>query len=416
MRDRCAALQFTVLLFAVVLLSGCGVLGEDDAPPPVQADPALAPVPVPMPTPSVEPTPPTEPTANNGGTFNIPGFGDLPIPLPAPAANRPDPGPPARGSLPAAPPGSWDASGLMTSAFLDQEAHAIHAALVTALDTHENEQIRAIPFEVIVEPREPNAAAVCTRSREARMVITSAMLELAAGIAEAKAYDEIAGTDTYEQYVTSVVSQVRNEQPISGVDPRLHQTPSATDPHKLSRQRHLYDMQVAFIVGHELAHHYRGHTSCVNGRSGAEVQRDELARALAHTVPPFSQPREVEADMWGVTNVLEAGRARRGDTWSEEGALLNLDFFRRLTDHGGQELIMAFLSTHPPSALRIPIVRSTAQQWTPGWRPPRMPVPGEQGAGGGLQLPGPNGPLQLPDPRQLGIDPSQLPIPFPRGN
>jgi hypothetical protein len=410
MRDR-----YAVLLFAVMLLPSCGVLGEDDAPPPVQADPALAPVPVPIPEPTPVSQPTTGPVANNGGGFNIPGFPNLPIPLPAPNANRPDPTPPVRGSLPAAPPGSWDASGFMTSAFLDQEAHAIHAALVTALDAHENEQIRAIPFEVIGEPREPNAAAACTRSRDARMVITSAMLELAAGIAEAKAYDELAGTDTYERYVTSVVSQVQHEQPISGVDPRLHQTPTATDPHKLSRQRQLYDMQIAFIVGHELAHHYRGHTNCVAGRSDAEVQRDELAQILAHTVPPFSQPREIEADMWGATNVLEVGRARQGDTWTEEGALLNLDFFRRLTDHGGQELIMAFLSTHPPSALRIPIVRSIAQQWTTGWRPPRMPVPGEQG--------GPNGPVQLPglgqlpiDPSQLPIDPSQLPIPFPRGN
>ncbi|HJL18255.1 MAG TPA: M48 family metalloprotease, partial [Sandaracinaceae bacterium LLY-WYZ-13_1] len=377
------------------------------------------------PDPATETTPPptapepSEPdrggagSESGAGAFTLPGLEGLPIPLPAPQGSYDAPEPPARGSLAAAPAGSTDANGFMTRAFLEQETEAVHQALIAALDEHEEGQVRGIPLSVVQEHHEPNAAAGCTNGRHAVMMITTAMLEVAAGIAETKAYDELAGTDTYETYVTHVVELVRNDRRMEGVDASLHSAPHATDPHKLARQRHLFDQQVAFILGHELAHHYRGHTNCVEGRTEAEIERDQLSQLLAHTVPPFSQPREVEADMWGVTNVLEAGHGREGGTWTEEGAMLNLDFFRRVSDHGGAELVMAFLSTHPPSVLRIPIVRSTTQQWNPGWRPPRMPVPGE-GGGQGVELPTPGGPIHLPDPSQLPVDPSRLPIPLPR--
>ncbi len=401
------------MLALLSVLAGCNLLGRDDAPPPV-VDPSLHPPAEtqPAPTPAPDPTPGPAPQGSTTPTTGIsfPGLEGLPIPLPLPDPNAPDPAPPARGSLAAAPAGSFDGNGHLTRAFLAPRAQTIHQALVAALDTHQSEQTRAIPFEVLDEPNEPNAAAACTRAtRTPVMMITSAMLELAAGISETSAYDEAAGTTTYETYVTSVIEQVRNQRPVQGVDPSLHTAPHSIDPHKLARQVHLYDQQIAFIVGHELAHHYRGHTDCVSGRTDAERERGAISRRLAHTIPTFSQPREVEADMWGVVNVMESGRGRTGGVWNQEGALLNMDFFRRLADQGGAELVLAFLSTHPPALVRIPIVRSTAQQWQPGWRPPAMPTLGP----GGIELPGPGGTIRLPDPSQLGIDPSQLPFPFP---
>lgn len=406
--DSATMRRLPILL--ALLLFGCGIFGEDEDIEPPPPDPALAPAPV-LPAPVVTPTTGGGATTTpSAGTFTIPGLEGVSIPLPAAQGAYHAPEPPARGTLAAAPPQTYDTNGHMTRAFLEQRAEVLHQALVTALDAHENGQVREIPFEVVDERSEPNAAAGCTNGEHPVMMITAAMLELAAGIAEAKAYDEAAGTETMEQYVTSVVAQVRAHEVVQGVNPALHQAPHALDPHKLARQVHLFDQQVAFILGHELAHHYRGHTNCVAGRSDEEVRRDELSRILAHTIPPFSQPREVEADMWGLTNVLEAGYQRQGGTWTEEGAMLNLDFFRRLSDRGGAELIMAFLSTHPPSIVRIPIVRSTAQQWSHGWRPPRMPVPGAAG-GEGIEIPTPGGPIRLPG--NLPIDPSQFPIPFP---
>jgi hypothetical protein len=258
----------------------------------------------------------------------------------------------------------------MTWLFMNSRAVAVHAMLVNALTGQERVQTQAIPFHVISEAREPNAAAGCTKSsNQAVMLITSAMLVLAAGIAETKAYDEVAGTQTYQTYADEVVRQVQGKLPVGPVPATLLTGPMALDSHKLSRQEHLFDQQIAFIVGHELAHHYRGHTPCVGGRTGAQVETDELMRILANTAPIFSQPREVEADMWGLVNLLEAGGTRPAGSWNEEGALLNLDFFGRLRDRGGDQLAMLFLSTHPAPQLRIPIVQTAARQWRPGWRP-----------------------------------------------
>jgi hypothetical protein len=414
---RARSPRAAAFLAALSLLTGCSaienLLGDDEeAPPPTVQPPPVETAPDPPPA-----DPPPNTNDQNGtndqqtGGFPFPGLDGLSLPLPMPDESQ-DPVAPARGSLGAPPSGSFDQNGHLARPYLEAEAMRIQQALVAALAAHENEQTRDIPFEIIQEDREPNAAAGCVRStNRPAMMITSAMLELAAGISETKAYDELAGTTTYETYVTSVIEQVRNERPVTGPDLSLHSAPNNTDAHKLARQAHLYAQQIAFIVGHELAHHYRGHTNCVSGRSDAEIQRDELGRMLASTVPTFSQPREIEADMWGVTNVLEAGRNRPGGTWTQEGGLINLDFFRRLADQGGPNLAMAFLSTHPPAMVRMPIVRSTAQRWTPGWRPPAMPVPGQSGLPGGLQLPGG---LRLPDPGQLPIDPNNLPIPLPR--
>jgi hypothetical protein len=392
-----------VVAASLLVLASCDALsggGDEDPPdPPANTQPPA-------------PPPPAEDTAQNGsnddapqaGGLQIPGLDGLQLPLPVPDEGS-DPEPPARNTLGPPPPGSYDPSGHLLRPWMEAEAERVHQALVAALPEHERTQTQSIPFEVFTADSEPNAAAGCTRAtRSPVMMITSAMLVLAAGIAETKAYDELAGTTTFDSYVTAVIDQVRNERPVAGVDPSLHVAPNATDPHKLARQASLFDMQVAFIVGHELAHHYRGHTTCVEGRTPEQIQQDEAMRALSQTVPPFEQPREVEADMWGVTNVLEAGHRMSAGRWTQEGALLNLDFFGRLANEGGPNLVLAFLSTHPPSFVRMPVVRSTSQQWEPGRSPPAMPTPGNLQLPGGLQLPA-NLPTNLP-----------FPLPLPRGN
>jgi hypothetical protein len=158
---------------------------------------------------------------------------------------------------------------------------------------------------------------------------------------------------------------------------------------------------VAFIIGHELSHHYRGHTGCVSAsgnNNSSDLTPEELSRILSNTVPIFHQPQEIEADMWGIVNLLEAGHNRQGGAWSEEGALLNMGFFARLRRRGGEEIFRSFFSTHPMPQLRSPIIRQTARQWSPGWRP--TTTPGTDG--GGFHLPTPIGnfpiPIPLPQP------------------
>jgi hypothetical protein len=346
------------------------------------------------------PVPNGLPNPNGAGSNGAsPGEGPvLPIPIPG-AIQGTTPPVPARGSLAAAPAGSYDARGHMTPAFLAAEAERIHQALVAALAEGERRQVEQVPFHVASEASEPNAAAGCVRGTRAPvMFITQAMLTLAAGISETRAYDELAGSSSYDSYAQEVVSRIRGGGTLPGVPDAMVAGPQATDPHKLSRQLHLFDQQVAFILGHELAHHYRGHTTCAYNRSASQQEMDQLTRVASRVFPTFGQPREIEADMWGVTNLLEAGHERPGGAWSEEGALLNLDFFGRLSQ-GGDQVLRVFLSTHPPAVIRRPVVQNAARQWQPGRRPIGLPDvdPNNPAAGlpGNLPIPG-NLPSALP--------------------
>lgn len=278
--------------------------------------------------------------------------------------------------LPAPPIGSFDPAGSMTGTFIRNEAKTVLDALVAALPDGERARVQGIPLAVIEDPKEVNAFAGCDKTGKAFMAITAPLLTLQAATAEAKAYDELHGTKTYEEYATSVAGQVRGGQAVQGLPPGKHPLPNALDPRKLSRQKFLFDEQVAFVLGHELAHHYRGHTGCAMGGTSGAITSEDIGRLLSNTVPIFNQPLEVEADVNGVRNTLNAGTRQQGGAWTEEGALMTLDFFNRLSTFGPEVLLLGFLQTHPHPTFRIPIVQTTAQQWRQsGGQPGTTPFP-----------------------------------------
>lgn len=362
-------------------------------PPPAQPEPA------PVPTTAPPPAQPAQPAQPNNGGIQIPGLGNLPIPIPGlqlpntnggtnsgtttPARN----GPPPYNTLAAVPPGAVDANGSLTPAFQRSEVLAVFSELVAALPESERGRILGIPLRVHEEPREPNAAAGCTRDRRSYMMITSALLTIIAASSEAKAWDELTGERRVEGYYTAVTNVIRARQPVIGITPGWLAGPMALDPRKLARQRHLFDEQVAFVLGHELAHHYRGHTGCANGTPAnqADVTAEEVTRVASTVVPPFNQPMETESDQWGVTNTLDAGRNRRGGDWNEEGAMLSLDFFAHLSRFNPAT---AFLRTHPHPNLRKPIIQTMANTWRNGGRPTQV-IPG---------MPGTTLPIPIPLP------------------
>lgn len=378
-------------------LGGCNELVDRirDRVNPPPAQPAQ---PAPVPTTAPPPTQPAQPNNNTG--IQIPGLGNIPIQVPGvqlpgttnnnggtttPARN----GPPPYNTLAAVPPGAVDQYGALTPAFQRQEVVLVFNELVNALPANEKARIQGIPLRVQEDMREPNAAAGCTRGARSYMMITSALLTIISAAAEAKAWDELTNERRVEGYYTAVAQVIRREQPVIGITPGWLQGPMALDPRKLARERHLFDEQVAFVLGHELAHHYRGHTGCANGTpaSQSDVTAEEVARVASNTVPPFNQPMETESDQWGVTNTLDAGRNRAGGDWNEEGALLSLDFFAHLSRFNPATI---FLRTHPPPQLRIPIVQTMASTWRNGGRPTQV-LPGMPGT----TLPIPI-PIQLP--------------------
>ncbi len=118
--------------------------------------------------------------------------------------------------------------------------------------------------------------------------------------------------------------------------------------------------ELAFILGHEAAHHIAGHIprqqqSALRGAflagvlasiGGAEASGVRAAQDLGASVGAraFSKEFELEADALGTVIAFRAGFD------PERGAR----YFERIEDPGNQ-----FLGTHPPNAARIETVRKT---------------------------------------------------------
>ncbi len=391
-------------LTLLAILCACDVArfmpGHEAPPPPVVAPPVVAPPVVPpAPPPTIATAPPV-----------IPAIGQLPIPTALP----PMPGQPLLSTrapdytaIPAPPAGAIDASGALASGWAENRTAEIHRELVESLFEAQRARVASIPFHVVSDRSEPNAAAGCSDRRAPMLMVTSAMIVVCASSAEALAYDELAGTHTLDAYAAALVDDLRSGRPVRPLDRSLITGAMANDPRKLAREVLLFDEQVAFILGHELAHHYRGHTGCAGEGSTTASAREaeDLQRGLANAASPLEQPFEVEADVWGVTNVLERGRARTAASpgsgaWNEEGALLSLEVFRHFGPlaAGGVDPGV-FMSTHPPSELRAPVVSQAALMYRPG-QPP-LPIPTIDGQGISIDLGGGGAPIRLPIPFPL---------------
>jgi len=118
--------------------------------------------------------------------------------------------------------------------------------------------------------------------------------------------------------------------------------------------------ELAFVLGHEAAHHIAGHIgrqqqNAVAGAvifaglatlSGGDANAVRSAQELGAQVGArsYSKEFELEADALGTVITKRAGY----------DPLRGAEFFTRIPDPGDQ-----FLGTHPPNAARIDIVRKT---------------------------------------------------------
>ncbi len=125
--------------------------------------------------------------------------------------------------------------------------------------------------------------------------------------------------------------------------------------------------ELAFVLGHEAAHHIAGHLDRVQQSAwagavaagvlaslgGARPEAIERAQAIGAGVGArtFSRDFELEADRLGTVIALRAGY----------DPVLGAGFFDRLPDPGN-----AFLATHPPNAERRRVVARTVAQVTRG--------------------------------------------------
>jgi hypothetical protein len=253
-------------------------------------------------------------------------------------------------------------------------AQQVIAELVAALPAQQQQRVNGIPLVVDDTVGEVNAFAMCQQGRSG-MAITDGMLQVLANLAQAQAHDDITGTRSkVDEYVRWCAPRLAPKKPVP--IPPAGFFPLAADPRVIGRQRHVFEEEVAFVLGHELGHHYLGHLGCTASNSSP---LGDIARVASDQVPLFNQPNEMAADFSGTQNVLDAGRVRTGrglTAWSENGGLLSMRFFAAFGQLSPEDILLSFERSHPPSELRIPIIQQAAAGWRassgnplrlPGW-------------------------------------------------
>jgi hypothetical protein len=312
------------------------------------------------------------------GQQPYPGYGPQPSPTaPVPTVQTNPQKPPSPADQPAMGPQMNDPINNVDNAWLRSEAGSIMGELMAALPANQQQKVKTVPFFADPTVGEVNAFAACDDQGQPLMAITDGLLEVQAHIAQFKATDEIFGTNKLDQYLTLLANQQQPGKPVVRPQPGFADPGQHVDGRKVQRQHQLFEEQVAFVLGHELGHHYLGHTGCANGTSTGSrgVSPADLARLASNVIPLANQPNELASDAAGTNNVLTAGSRRTGYKWSEGGALLTLDFFARLDQLTPVSIIFSFERTHPIPQIRRPLVQATANSW-------------RASGGQGIQIPG----------------------------
>ncbi len=250
------------------------------------------------------------------------------------------------------------------------ELRGVLGELLAVLSPSNQALVRGIPLVFDPTP-EINAYAGCDEQRAPFLAATAGILEAVDAMAQTKATDELFGTQTYETYTATVLPQLmKSDTARAGLPAGIIPPNLGGDLRRWSRAHEIFDEVLAFTFGHELAHHYLGHTGCAKGQGGQGPDPTRLGRLLTNMVPLFNQAAEASADSAGAYNALDAGRARRGQyEWSSNGGTTLLDFFARLERAAGQGGPLSLLNplqvlrTHPNPLARIPLLQAVARTW-----------------------------------------------------
>ena len=282
------------------------------------------------------------------------------MPPPAPAASSLATPPAAASTRPLLGP-------LVGPLMWQAEAQAVLAELESNLSPATRRLVTGIPLVFDPNPNDVNAFAGCNDGGSPFLAGTEGLLEAIDAISQTKATDELFGTRTYDAYVSAVAPRLVSSQGGSALlPPNVIPVQFWLDVRRVSRAHEIFDEIVAFTFGHELAHHYLGHTGCANGQPpGIPPAASDLGRFVTTVLPGLNQLNENAADQSGCFNVLDTGRARSGGAfrWTEEGGIRLFDFFASLDQASGGAPLVSFNRTHPNPLLRTPLVRADALAW-----------------------------------------------------
>jgi hypothetical protein len=236
---------------------------------------------------------------------------------------------------------------------LFRHSQRVLGELIAALPDDRRARVAAVTLATDNRLGDVNAFATCDEDGAPMIGISDGMITIAAHLAMGTATDELFETDKAREYLAWLQARGLDPPPVAFYAAAYH-----TDPRKVARQREVFEEQLAFVLGHELAHHYLGHLAC-NSRSGVE----ELGQVAADSVPAFNQIAELAADTAATKNLLAAGVARTGYTWTEHGALLVIAAFNRHDATTASDVLFAFERTHPLPHVRVPVITLAAELW-----------------------------------------------------
>ncbi len=257
---------------------------------------------------------------------------------------------------------------LMGTQMWQQETSAVLNEQRSNLSPENQARVKDIPFVVDNKPNEINAYAGCDTKGQPFIVGTQGILEAIDAISQTVATDDLYGTQTYAAYTAQVMPGLAHDKNARAALPlNIIPLQYLAQPARISHAHELFDEIVAFTFGHEMAHHYLGHTGCAHGQPIPLMNAGAL-NGLLTVAPAFTQPLELAADNQGTLNTLDSGRARasRGQyRWTERGASLLLDFFGKLERSSGLATLnpVTYVQTHPPAQQRIFWVQTAANTW-----------------------------------------------------
>jgi len=251
------------------------------------------------------------------------------------------------------PGAAIDPINMTNQALLFRHSQRVLGELIAALPDDQRARVAGTTLESNNRMGDVNAFATCDDDGAPMIGISDGMITIAAHLAMGTATDELFETDKTREYLVWLQQHGLEPPPVAFYIPAYH-----TDARKVARQREVFEEQIAFVLGHELAHHYLGHLSC---NSTGELE--ELGQIAADNVPAFNQIAELAADTAATKNLLAAGAARTGYTWTEHGALLVIAAFNRHDSTSVTDVLLAFERTHPLPHVRVPVITLAAELW-----------------------------------------------------
>ncbi len=279
----------------------------------------------------------------------------------APAIQQPASAVPAAGTgqpnLSPPPFSGYDPISFGDLLFLTNRSTQVVGELIANLDSTTQGRVRNIPIVYDPNVSEVNAFASCTQSGKAAVTVTNGLELVAAHLAEAQAVDELYGSRRVNDYIQLVAQNQKPGQIVVSPPVGFYSPAQLADPRKQSREQQIFDEELGFVLGHEIAHHYLNHLPCT---SILPLNASEIGQVVTSAVPMFNQPYETAADIAGINNVLRTGSQRAGYHFTEGGALLTMHFFAGL-DQASPAGIFTFDRTHPPPSVREPVIRTAAQ-------------------------------------------------------